>query len=90
MLVILRDGKKLHGVLRSYDQFGMGPGRSFTASADSRVLQANLVLEDTYERIYHGNQIAERWIGVFVVRGENVVLLGEIVRDDCLRRMSIT
>jgi hypothetical protein len=23
MLVILRDGRKLHGVLRSYDQFGM-------------------------------------------------------------------
>lgn len=22
MLVILRDGRKLHGVLRSYDQFG--------------------------------------------------------------------
>jgi small nuclear ribonucleoprotein (snRNP)-like protein len=23
MLVVLRDGRKLHGVLRSYDQFGM-------------------------------------------------------------------
>ena len=22
MLVVLRDGRKLHGVLRSYDQFG--------------------------------------------------------------------
>lgn len=63
MLVILRDGKKLHGVLRSYDQF------------------ANLVLEDTYERIYYGEEFAERWIGVFVVRGENVVLLGEIDLD---------
>jgi len=27
MLVILRDGKKLHGVLRSYDQFGEAPSR---------------------------------------------------------------
>ena len=24
MLVVLRDGRKLHGVLRSYDQFGWG------------------------------------------------------------------
>jgi len=63
MLVILRDGKKLHGVLRSYDQF------------------ANLVLEDTVERIYHGSEFAEKWLGIFLIRGENVVLLGEIDLD---------
>ncbi|KAF9270258.1 Sm-like ribonucleoprotein [Marasmius fiardii PR-910] len=63
MLVILRDGRKLHGVLRSYDQF------------------ANLVLEDTVERIYHGNAFAENWHGLFLIRGENVVLLGEIDLD---------
>ncbi|PPQ64370.1 hypothetical protein CVT26_002077 [Gymnopilus dilepis] len=63
MLVILRDGRKLHGVLRSYDQF------------------ANLVLEDTVERIYHGNAFAESWRGLFLIRGENVVLLGEIDLD---------
>ncbi|KAF8168060.1 hypothetical protein B0H34DRAFT_684047 [Crassisporium funariophilum] len=63
MLVILRDGRKLHGVLRSYDQF------------------ANLVLEDTVERIYHENAFAESWHGLFLIRGENVVLLGEIDLD---------
>ncbi|KAJ8481123.1 hypothetical protein ONZ45_g916 [Pleurotus djamor] len=63
MLVVLRDGRKLHGVLRSYDQF------------------ANLVLEDTVERIYHGNAFAENWHGLFLIRGENVVLLGEIDLD---------
>jgi len=63
MLVILRDGRKLHGVLRSYDQF------------------ANLVLEDTVERIYNGNAYAENWHGLFLIRGENVVLLGEIDLD---------
>lgn len=81
MLVILRDGKKLQGVLRSYDQFGEGficIRRLFLIQ--QIIPQANLVLEDTYERIYHGTDFAERWIGVFVVRGENVVLLGEIVR----------
>ncbi|OAX42373.1 Sm-like ribonucleo protein [Rhizopogon vinicolor AM-OR11-026] len=63
MLVVLRDGRKLHGVLRSYDQF------------------ANLVLEDTVERIYHGKAFAEHWHGLFLIRGENVVLLGEIDLD---------
>jgi len=63
MLVILRDGRKLHGVLRSYDQF------------------ANLVLEDTVERIYHENAFAENFHGLFLIRGENVVLLGEIDLD---------
>ncbi|KAH9944419.1 Sm-like ribonucleoprotein [Epithele typhae] len=63
MLVVLRDGRKLQGVLRSYDQF------------------ANLVLEDTVERIYHENVFAEAWRGLFLIRGENVVLLGEIDLD---------
>jgi len=63
MLVVLRDGRKLFGVLRSYDQF------------------ANLVLEDTVERIYHQDVFAEQWVGLFLIRGENVVLLGEIDLD---------
>ncbi|KAM5535427.1 hypothetical protein V8D89_010949 [Ganoderma adspersum] len=63
MLVVLRDGRKLQGVLRSYDQF------------------ANLVLEDTVERIYHQDAFAEAWRGLFLIRGENVVLLGEIDLD---------
>ncbi|KAH7104352.1 Sm-like ribonucleoprotein [Auriculariales sp. MPI-PUGE-AT-0066] len=69
MLVILRDGRKLLGVLRSYDQF------------------ANLVLEDTVERVYHGQNYADvrQKDPVYLVRGENVVLIGEIdldVEDD--------
>jgi U6 snRNA-associated Sm-like protein LSm1 len=32
------------------------------------------------ERIYHGKAFAEHWHGLFLIRGENVVLLGEIVR----------
>jgi len=63
MLVVLRDGRKLFGVLRSYDQF------------------ANLVLEDTVERVHHGDVYAEIRKGVFLIRGENVVLLGEIDLD---------
>ena len=40
---------------------------------------ANLVLEDTVERIYHQDVFAEAWRGLFLIRGENVVLLGEVV-----------
>ncbi|KAG8980296.1 SM-like, degradation of cytoplasmic mRNAs and positively regulates transcription initiation, partial [Tulasnella sp. 427] len=63
MLVVLRDGRKLIGVLRSYDQY------------------ANLVLEDTVERMYHESTFGEIRKGIFVIRGENVVLLGEVDLD---------
>jgi hypothetical protein len=45
---------------------------------------ANLVLEDTVERIYHQDVYAERKNGLFLIRGENVVLLGEIVCSSML------
>lgn len=85
MLVILRDGRKLHGVLRSYDQFGVSSQPAQARRCSQSVLPpriANLVLEDTVERIHHGDAFAENWHGLFLIRGENVVLLGEIVRRD--------
>jgi len=60
LLVILRDGRKLIGVLRSFDQF------------------ANVVLENAIERIYVKDTYGDIPLGLFVIRGENVVLLGEI------------
>jgi len=63
LLVVLRDGRRLQGVLRSYDQF------------------ANLVLEDTVERIYHGSAFGQTHHGVFIIRGENVVLVGQVDLD---------
>ncbi|KAI2779179.1 hypothetical protein F4815DRAFT_474380 [Daldinia loculata] len=73
LLVCLRDGRKLNGVLRSWDQF------------------ANLVLQSTVERIYATTSdpsdpqpkgiYAEQTHGIFLVRGENVLLLGEIDLD---------
>lgn len=60
LLVQLRDGRKIVGILRSFDQF------------------ANLVLEGAVERIIVGQQYGESPLGLYVVRGENVVLLGEI------------
>ncbi|KAI8960528.1 Sm-like ribonucleoprotein [Daldinia sp. FL1419] len=73
LLVCLRDGRKLTGVLRSWDQF------------------ANLVMQSTVERIYATTSdpldprpkglYADQNHGIFLVRGENVLLLGEIDLD---------
>ncbi|GAA5871033.1 hypothetical protein JCM8547_005337 [Rhodosporidiobolus lusitaniae] len=65
VLVHLRDDRKLIGVLRSYDQY------------------ANLVLTQTLERLFHppSKSYAQTDRGVFLVRGENVVLLGEVDLD---------
>ncbi|KAI0932249.1 hypothetical protein AcW1_000577 [Taiwanofungus camphoratus] len=46
-----------------------------------RLALANLVLEDTVERIYYQDLFAEAWRGLFLIRGENVVLLGEVDLD---------
>jgi hypothetical protein len=37
------------------------------------------VLQDTVERIYVGDRYGEQSVGLYLIRGENVVLLGEIV-----------
>lgn len=42
---------------------------------------ANLVLHRTIERIHVGKKYGDIPRGIFVVRGENVVLLGEIVSE---------
>ncbi|TVY16924.1 U6 snRNA-associated Sm-like protein LSm1 [Lachnellula arida] len=70
LMVALRDGRKLIGVLRSWDQF------------------ANLVLQSTIERIFvspsstsETGLYADVKRGIFLVRGENVLLLGEIDLD---------
>src|SRR3989338_8346661 len=60
VLVQLRDGRKLVGVLRSFDQF------------------ANIVLTDTAERFYLGQRFGDIKLGIYLVKGESVVLLGEI------------
>ena len=45
-----------------------------------RTNAANLVLQDTIERIFVDNLYADVKRGIYLVRGENVLLLGEIVR----------
>ena len=66
LMVWLRDGRTLIGILRSIDQF------------------ANLVLHRTVERIHVGSKYGDLPVGVTIIRGENVILLGEIVRIEQL------
>ena len=60
MLVVLRDGRKLIGCLRSIDQF------------------ANLVLDEVVERTFMEKFYSDIRHGFLLIRGENVVLAGEI------------
>lgn len=60
MLVQLRDGRKIYGMLRSFDQF------------------SNLVFEHAVERIIVGKKFADAPLGLYIIRGENIVLMGQI------------
>ena len=42
---------------------------------------ANLVLMDTQERIYDSNKVFIKEIGLQIVRGENVVLIGQVEEE---------
>ncbi|KIW14320.1 hypothetical protein PV08_07102 [Exophiala spinifera] len=71
LMLVLRDGRKLSGILRSWDQF------------------ANLVLTNTNERYFvttteqpkPRNLYCDVARGTYLVRGENVLLLGEVDLD---------
>lgn len=39
---------------------------------------ANLLLHETIERVYLGNRYGDIFKGLYIIRGENVVLLGEV------------
>lgn len=54
--------------------------RPAKASPSLTKYTANLVLQDTIERIFIKDLYADIPRGIFLVRGENVLLLGEIVR----------
>ncbi|KAL5021625.1 hypothetical protein ScPMuIL_000780 [Solemya velum] len=66
--------KKLLVVLRD--------GRTLIGFLRSIDQFANLVLHKTIERIHVGQKYGDMPRGIFVVRGENVVLLGEIDLDN--------
>lgn len=63
LLILLRDGRKLLGTLRSFDQY------------------ANIVLEGACDRVIVGDIYCDIPLGLYIIRGENVVLIGELAVD---------
>ncbi|QSZ33323.1 hypothetical protein DSL72_002911 [Monilinia vaccinii-corymbosi] len=115
LMISLRDGRKLIGILRSWDQFGMLAAPHFSPRIPYSIFHitchgtkthlgpctANIVLQSTIERIFvaptpapssslasapapapaQPGLYADIPRGLFLVRGENVLLLGEIDLD---------
>ena len=89
LLVLLRDGRKLMGILRSFDQFGMlfiqflwlimTKKKPFFWWVGCLYSAANAVLEGACERLIVGDLYCDIPLGLYVIRGENVVLIGELV-----------
>lgn len=70
-LMLLLFAEKLMVLLRD--------GRTLIGYLRSVDQFANLVLHKTIERIHVGKEYGDIPRGIFIIRGENVVLLGEIV-----------
>ncbi|KAL6046051.1 SM-like, degradation of cytoplasmic mRNAs and positively regulates transcription initiation [Balamuthia mandrillaris] len=51
-------------------------GRNLIGILRSFDQYANLVLEHTTERIFVGDAYGEKYLGLFLVRGENIVVMG--------------
>ena len=60
--------------LESYD-----PSINTVFLALALLMLANLVMQDAVERIFVGDVYGDKEVGIYIIRGENVVLLGEIV-----------
>ncbi|KAH9470318.1 hypothetical protein Pst134EA_007584 [Puccinia striiformis f. sp. tritici] len=104
IIVSLRDGKTLIGVLRSYDQFAnlvlqdtvgqihVGINRSTSEAHNDQQQEQETIAEGSSNQKTVQNVKKKKksggickhtdiWRGIYLVRGENVVLLGEIDLD---------
>ncbi|KAG7351028.1 LSM domain containing protein [Nitzschia inconspicua] len=69
IMVVLRDGRHLVGILRSFDQY------------------SNMILDEVSERKFHRSNdgvtyFADIPLGVYIARGDSMVLLGQVGSDD--------
>lgn len=75
---------KLPGAASLYEQLDkmvlvcLRDGRNFLGWLRSFDQYANLTLDNTVERLTIDNMYADVGIGIFVIRGENVMMLGEV------------
>lgn len=86
LLLVLRDGRKLHGVLRSWDQFAnlvlTDTKERYYVTAPPASLSANTSLStDEPPTAEHRKLYCDIQRGTYLVRGENVLVLGEIDLD---------
>lgn len=77
VLIVLRDGRHLVGILRSFDQF------------------SNMVLEEASERKIHRGSDGVTYfsdvpLGVYVVRGDSMVLLGQVSSDEGMKEVELS
>uniref|UniRef100_A0A8C8W834 U6 snRNA-associated Sm-like protein LSm1 n=1 Tax=Peromyscus maniculatus bairdii TaxID=230844 RepID=A0A8C8W834_PERMB len=79
---LIEDIDKKHLVL-------LRDGRTLTGFLRSIDQFANLVLHQTVERIHVGRKYGDIPREIFVVRGENVVLLGEILSGERERETAL-
>lgn len=75
---------KLPGAASLYEQLDklvlvcLRDGRFFYGWLRSFDQYANLTLDNTVERLASGDKYTDISVGIFVIRGENVMLLGEV------------
>ena len=79
LVVSLRDGRKFFGVLRSYDQYGKSLSISLFHLKFPYSRVGNLLMTDVFERYYVDLEYGEEYRGVYLIRGENVVMVGQLV-----------
>lgn len=82
---------KLPGAASLYEQLDklvlvcLRDGRNFFGWLRSFDQYANLILDNTVERLTLNGTYADVSIGIFVIRGENVMLLGEVDEEKELK-----
>ena len=62
----------------------MSDGRKIVGYLRSYDQFANVLIDEAYERHVVDSLFADVFLGVMIVRGENMALLGEICRDESL------
>lgn len=85
------DAFKLPGAASLYEQLDklvlvcLRDGRNFFGWLRSFDQYANLILDNTVERLSLGDRYADVPVGIFIIRGENVMLLGEVDEEKELK-----
>jgi len=68
--------------MRSYDNYGKSATPLVLRSLLNQRAAGNIVVKDAFEKIYcHAQKLfADVYRGLFIIRGENIAMIGEIVR----------